>query len=90
MFLENSRYRNVPTVTAEVKPGVTITTLKLRTLESPAGEPYEVREHDQLDVLAYQQYGDGTKYWHIADANTELEAANLMARTGGIISKPTA
>ena len=33
---------------------------------------------DRLDVMAQRKYSDGTKFWHIADANTELEANDLV------------
>jgi hypothetical protein len=29
-------------------------------------------------VIAQRKYGDPTKFWHVADANTELEANNLV------------
>jgi hypothetical protein len=28
-------------------------------------------------VIAQRKYSDGTKFWHVADANTELEANDL-------------
>jgi hypothetical protein len=88
MFLENSRYYKTPTVETTARDGRAVTALKLRPLPPRTGEAYAVKDNDQLDVLAHQQYSDGTKFWHIADANTELEAAKLIAEAGAVINKP--
>lgn len=87
MFLENSRYYKVDTVTTTAG-GREVTALKRRPLPAPTGESYTVKDDDQLDVLAYQQYADGTKFWHIADANTALQAREIVAETGATITKP--
>jgi hypothetical protein len=47
-----------------------------------------VKDNDQLDALAHEQYGDGTRFWHLADANTALQANDLVAHAGNVISKP--
>jgi hypothetical protein len=88
MFLENSRYFKVPTVVAPAGQGRTAAALKLRPLEAPPGELCTVAAHERLDILAYHQYSDGTKFWHIADANTELEAAALVSQPGAALLKP--
>lgn len=90
MFLENSRYYKTPTVAATARDDRTVTALKLRPLPTRVGDSHTVKDNDQLDVLAHQQYTDGTKFWHIADANTALEAARLVAEAGDVIRKPTA
>lgn len=91
MFTENSRYYKLPTVETDAgtTDGRTVTALKLRPLPAVYGEPMEIKDNDQLDALAQQQYNDGTKFWHIADANTALEARQLIAETGAVILKPT-
>lgn len=90
MFLENSRYYNVPTVDAPAAGGAgTVAALKLRPLPAPAATTYTVKDNDQLDVIAHQSFSDGTKFWHVADANTALEANELVAVTGATILKPT-
>jgi len=66
----------------------TVVALKRRALPATPGEAHEVRDRDQLDVLAHEQYGDGTKFWHIADANTACEARELVAGAGSILLKP--
>jgi hypothetical protein len=88
MFLENSRYHKVDTVVTRTRDGRSVCALKLRQLPARTGEPYTVKGGDKLDVLAYEQYADGTKFWHIADANTALEASKLVAETGAVLIKP--
>ena len=88
MFLENSRYHKQPTVEATTRDGRTVQALKLRKLPAEGGRPHAVKQHDRLDVLAQQQSNDGTKFWHIADANTELQANDLVAEPGATINLP--
>jgi hypothetical protein len=88
MFLPNSRYSKVPTVVTSTVDGREVTALKLRPLPSPVGERHSVKDNDQLDALAHEQYGDGTRFWHLADANTALQANDLVAHAGNVISKP--
>ena len=88
MFLENSRYVKVPTVEATTADGRKTTAVKLRPLAATAGEPHTIKDNDQLDVLAQQQYADGTKFWHIADANTALDATALVRVAGDTLLKP--
>jgi len=88
MFLENSRYLNVPAVETKTADGRSVTVLKLRPLPATAGEPHAVKDNDQLDVSAHRITGDGTKFWRIADANTALDARTLTARTGAVIQMP--
>ncbi len=78
MFVEGSRYFGVPTAEATTEAGRTVTVVTLRRLPYVAGIPTEVKGNDRLDVMAQRHYGDGTKFWHIADANTELEANRLV------------
>ena len=87
MFLASSRYAAVATVTAKVG-GREVTAIKLRGLPAVAGGARAVKDNDQLDVMASTAYADGTKFWHIADANTELRANDLLAPVGRIIALP--
>jgi len=88
MFLENSRYAQQPTTDVVLPDGRTIQALKLRKLPAVAGSPHVVREHDRLDGLAQDHSSDGTKFWHIADANTALQANDLVAEPGPTINLP--
>ena len=47
-----------------------------------------VKDGMQLDVESERRYKDGARYWHIADANTELEANKLVERSGRTIAVP--
>lgn len=88
MFLENSRYNKLETVEVVLKDGRTVNAVKLRRLPEITGNPTLVKANDRLDIMAQRQYNDPTRFWHIADANTELEANDLTAETGRIINVP--
>lgn len=89
MFLKNSRYAAVSTVSVPNPHGEgQVAVVKLRFLPTTAGEPKEVLVHDQLDAMAEAGYGDATRYWHVADANTELEAAELTRHPSRVIAVP--
>jgi hypothetical protein len=76
-FLPSSRYAQISTVEVRVADGRSVTLVKLRRLPPTDGELTAVASHDRLDVLANEHFGDSTEFWHIADANTELDAAEL-------------
>lgn len=88
MFLKNSRYYNVDTVEAEDRSGRDVTAVKLRRLESPSAKPLTVTDGDRLDVIAETSFRDATRFWHIADANTEMEANELVRVAGRTIQVP--
>ena len=88
MFLKNSRYYGLPTVTATDRAGAEVAAVKLRVLPVMPGDPVTVRAHDQLDAMSEQRYADATRYWHIADANSELEAASVLQPAGRPIAVP--
>ena len=83
MFLDTSRYAAVAQDTVSTRGGRTGSAIRLRALLPTSGEPYQVIERDRLDLLAQARYGDDTRFWHIADANTALDARELTAHTGG-------
>lgn len=88
MFLENSRYAKVAQVEAEKADGTKVRAVKLRRLPATAGSPIAVKGNDQLDVMAQRMTGDPTKFWRIADANSELQARDLLAPIGRVIREP--
>ncbi len=91
MFLKNSRYADLPTVAVPDPHGEgQVAVVKLRRLPSPPGEPRAVRAAEQLDAIAESVFADATRYWHIADANTEIEAARLTRHPGRVIDVPKA
>jgi hypothetical protein len=78
MFLPSSRYANIPQCQVTLPDGSTATAVKLRLLPEVTGDATAMNDNDRLDIIAGQEYGDGTMFWHIADANTELSAPNLL------------
>ena len=88
MFLKNSRYYNTPTVVTHDVNNRETKALTLRRLATTSGERTQVHDHDQLDVMSHRRNQDGTRFWHIADANSDLEANNLVAVTGRYINVP--
>ena len=77
MFLDTSRYAGVPTTEAEDRKGRKVSAVKLRRLPYVTGTPTVLNGNDRLDVIAQRKYSDGAKFWHVADANTELQANDL-------------
>ncbi len=80
MFNENSRYANLPMAEVETAKGKKTDVVKLRRLPFVGGNLTEIKGNDRLDIMAHRKYEDGSKFWHIADANTELQANDLVAQ----------
>lgn len=89
MFLENSRYYLLPKVEVNLPDGRSVQALTLRRLPRRSGELRTVQDNDQLDHMAHRQYADATKFWHIVDANTALEAKDLVRETGKTLKLPS-
>jgi hypothetical protein len=87
MFTRDSRYHTTPTVVV-TSGGREVAAVKLRALPGTAGAPLTVAGADRLDVIAERSYRDGTRFWHIADANTELDAADLLTPVGRVVLVP--
>ena len=77
MFLEKSRYFNLPTMTVNLKDGNVAKLVQPRLLPSPSGAATALQANDRVDIIALRQYQDGTKFWHVADANSQPEARLL-------------
>ena len=88
MFLETSRYFRQKQVTVVANKGTTVNVVKLRRLPKVNGKPTAIEENDRLDIIAQRQYQNPTQFWRVADANTELEANNLVQEVGRIIQIP--
>jgi hypothetical protein len=80
MFHDKSRYAKIPTDPVITPEGREVTAIRLRRLPATAGDPQVVSQEERLDLRAQRHYGNGTKFWHIADANSALEAKALVAR----------
>jgi hypothetical protein len=78
MFLPNSRYARTAVVDVRTTDGRTVKAIKLRRLPAVSGASVTVTDHDRLDAIAQRRYGEPTWFWHIADANTELDAQALV------------
>jgi hypothetical protein len=87
-FLPSSRYAEIATVEVPGPGGRPVTVVKLRRLAVPDGDPVLLAAHDRLDVMAHDRYGESTEFWHIADANTELDATELV-EPGRVIKVPS-
>ncbi|PWV61199.1 hypothetical protein [Plasticicumulans acidivorans] len=89
MFLDASRYAKVMQETVTLADGRVVSALRLRPLPPSAGTAHAVQDNDRLDLLAQAGYADGTRFWHIADANSALDAAReLCAETGATLTLP--
>ncbi|HDG98484.1 MAG TPA: hypothetical protein ENG73_10010 [Desulfobacterales bacterium] len=88
MFSETSRYYRQKVVDAATKEGRTVKAVTLRRLPSMTGESTVVKGNDRLDIMAQRRYRNPAMFWHIADANTELQANDLLKETGRIIRVP--
>ncbi len=87
MFTKDSRYAATPNVI--VKDGDReVAAVSLRTLEAPSGAPLTVSGADQLDIISERCYRDGARFWHIADANTELDARDILTPVGRTVDVP--
>jgi hypothetical protein len=64
-----------------------VAAVKLRRLPAPPAVDYTVDAQDRIDTIAQRRTGDGTRFWHVADANSELEA-RALAEPGRIIEVP--
>ncbi len=88
MFLDSSRYARVRQDSVALSDGRVVTAIALRPLPPVEGAAQVVKEHDRLDLIAHAALGDGTAFWRVADANTELEAKALVAEAGRVIAVP--
>lgn len=78
MFLKNSRYATTPQVAVTLGDGTQVSAVQLRVIPATPGDATPVTPNDRLDVMAERAYGDATRYWHIADANSALDSRRLF------------
>ena len=78
MFLKSSRYFNLKTIDAVAKNGRKVKAITLRRLPKRSGIPVVIRGEDRLDIMSQDNYNDATRFWYIADANSELQANDLL------------
>lgn len=88
MFLDNSRYARLTPSNVKTRAGRDVSVIHLRRLPAMTGAPHTVYGNDRLDIIAQRTYGDPTRFWHVADANTELEATKLLQPVNRVIRVP--
>jgi hypothetical protein len=88
MFLESSRYYKQKTIDIITGSGRAVKVLTLRKIPNESGKPTVVKGNDRLDIMSLRLYKDAARFWHIADANTELDASDLVRESGRIIKVP--
>ena len=88
MFLESSRYNRVAQVVVKTNRGKMVKAVKLRRLPELDGNPTVIKQGERLDILSQRLYEDPTMFWHIADANAERHANDLVKKPGRTIQVP--
>ncbi|MCP4117241.1 MAG: hypothetical protein GY737_17965 [Desulfobacteraceae bacterium] len=88
MFSKSSRYYSQKVVDTVTKEGRTVKAVTLRRLPSVTGESTVVKGNDRLDIMAGRRYDNGAMFWHVADANTRLQANDLVKEPGRTIKVP--
>ena len=88
MISDSSRYRGVARSEGVASGGRATAALRLRRAPATDGEEVTVRQDHRLDLMAHDRYGDATRFWRIADANSELDARALVAEPGRVILVP--
>lgn len=78
MFSKSSRYKNQKIVDAVSRDGRAVKAISIRRLPNTEGKLEDLKGNDRLDIIAQKRYDDSTMFWHIADANTELDSLNLI------------
>lgn len=76
-FVKGSRYERQATRAYETDDG-SFQVVTLRRTPLTDGVRYDVKPGGRMDRLSLERYEDPTRFWHIADANTELEASDLI------------
>ena len=86
MFLINSRYYGIATVTLETQDGKQIVYLRRRFV--PAPERFDlllehtVSEGERLDNIAALYLGDAEQFWRLCDANGAIRPEELIETVG--------
>ncbi len=88
MFLDNSRYARLTPSNIKSRSGREITVIHLRRLPAVSGASHTVLGTDRLDIIAQRTYADPTRFWHVADANAELQAKKLLQPVNRVIKVP--
>lgn len=74
-IFSNSRYRNIPTLQVDLEDGDSVAVYELRPTTFVPEEglrAYTTRAGDTFEKLAYQLFGDGNKWYVLADLNPHI------------------
>src|SRR5262245_48786674 len=81
-----SRYHGLPILTHTRADGRKIAYFERRFVPQQDRfvtlQEHEIQEHERMDHLAGAYLSDAEQFWRIADANNELDAAQLTAEAG--------
>jgi histidinol phosphatase-like enzyme len=81
MFTKSSRYYGIKFVETLTDDGRKVNAVSLRRILPMEGQLTNAKGNDRLDIIALDKYKDPTMFWYIADANTDLQANDLVKRT---------
>ena len=84
MFARSSRYNGIKFVETTVSDGRKVNAVFIRRIHQIEGDLVTITSNDRLDITASDKYKDATGFWHIADANTELDANDLVKRSSKV------
>jgi len=89
MIFKGSRYADVKTYIVSGPGGRTVTALGIRLIPAtPAGFFVSASAAQRLDHFAFNFYRNPEKFWLIADANTEMDAEDLLEPGAQLLIPP--
>jgi hypothetical protein len=84
MFARSSRYNGTRFVETIVSDGRKVDAVFVRRIHRIEGTQVTITGNDRLDIIASDKFNDPTRFWHIADANTELDANDLVKKSSRV------
>lgn len=88
MFNAKSRYAHLQPTTLTLADGREVTVVPPRRTQRLSGNERIAHGYDRLDLLSAVHLADASVYHRIADANTELDARDLLAEAGDAFKMP--
>lgn len=89
MFFRGSRYEVVATAELTTRDGRVIQYKRVRfILTTEEALPYQTKQGDRLDLIAYQVYRDPEQFWRICDANLAVKPDELTEQPGKQLAVP--
>ena len=88
MFFKDSRYAKVSEYFAKDSYGNKNIVKKIPIIPPTTNaikRSYVIKQGDRLDILAYQYYGNPTKFWLISNANKEMYPDDILRKGKRII-----